>query len=161
MSNVKTQAIPESKHYKITGQKIYITYGDHDLTENIVHLVLARLPGAPHGTHGISLFLVPKMVLDENGNPLKRNDLKCISLENKLGIHASPTAVMQFGDEGGAIGYLIGEENKGLSYMFTMMNNARHAVGREALLYAKQLISLLKTTHSIECRKSSQFSGIR
>ena len=144
LSNVKTQAIPESKHYRITGQKIYITYGDHDLTDNIVHLVLARLPGAPQGTHGISLFLVPKMVLDENGKPLKRNDLKCISLENKLGIHASPTAVMQFGDEGGAIGYLIGEENKGLSYMFTMMNNARHAVGREGLALCEAAYQLAK-----------------
>ena len=89
-------------------------------------------------------FLVPKMVLDENGKPLKRNDLKCISLENKLGIHASPTAVMQFGDEGGAIGYLIGEENKGLSYMFTMMNNARHAVGREGLALCEAAYQLAK-----------------
>ena len=144
LSNVKTQAIPESDYYKITGQKIYITYGDHDLTDNIIHLVLARLPDSPRGTHGISLFLVPKLILDEDGKPLKPNDLKCISLENKLGIHASPTAVMQFGDEGGAVGYLIGEENKGLSYMFTMMNNARHAVGREGLALSEAAYQLAK-----------------
>ncbi len=144
LSCVKTQAIPESDYYKIIGQKIYITYGDHDLTDNIIHLVLARLPDAPSGTHGISLFLVPKLILDEDGKPLKPNDLKCISLENKLGIHASPTAVMQFGDKGGAIGYLIGEENKGLSYMFTMMNNARHAVGREGLALSEAAYQLAK-----------------
>ena len=112
LSNVKLKLYPNQNTIKSLDKKIYITYGDHDLTDNIVHLVLARLPGAPQGTHGISLFLVPKMVLDENGKPLKRNDLKCISLENKLGIHASPTAVMQFGDEGGAIGYLIGRKTK-------------------------------------------------
>ncbi|MEC8148422.1 MAG: acyl-CoA dehydrogenase [Pseudomonadota bacterium] len=144
LSKVKTQAIPYSDHYKIKGQKIYITYGDHDLTENIIHLVLARLPGAPEGTHGISLFLVPKIILDSNGELSRPNDLKCLSLENKLGIHASPTAVMQFGDNEGAVGYLIGEENKGLSYMFTMMNNARHAVGREGLALSEAAYQLAK-----------------
>ncbi len=123
--------------YKIFGQKIFITYGDHDMTENICHLVLARLPGAPEGTRGISLFLVPKFLVNEDGTLGKHNDVFCQSLEHKLGIHASPTCVMIFGDgneqseldTAGAIGYLIGKENRGLSCMFTMMNNARLHVG--------------------------------
>jgi hypothetical protein len=117
----------------ISGQKIFITYGEHDLTSNIIHLVLARTPDAPEGTRGISLFVVPKFLLDDNGETAERNDLRCVSLEHKLGIHASPTAVMSYGDNGGAVGYLVGEENRGLMYMFTMMNAARHAVGREGV----------------------------
>ncbi|MAY61208.1 MAG: acyl-CoA dehydrogenase, partial [Rhizobiales bacterium] len=128
--------------YRIFGQKIFITYGEHDLTDNIVHLVLARLPDAPEGTRGISLFLVPKFLVEADGSPGARNDLHCASLEHKLGIHASPTCVMiygdgKFGDEPGAIGYLVGEENKGLACMFTMMNNARLHVGMQGVAVAE------------------------
>ena len=120
--------------YRLFGQKIFITWGEHDLTENIIHLVLARTQGAPAGTKGISLFLVPKFLPDNEGNPGERNDLKVLSLEHKMGIHASPTCVLSFGEEGqGAIGYLIGEEQSGMRYMFTMMNTARLGVGIEGL----------------------------
>jgi 3-(methylthio)propanoyl-CoA dehydrogenase len=135
---VRTKAIPEGDHYLITGQKIFITYGDHEMTDNIVHLVLARLPDAPAGVKGISLFIVPKYMVGEDGSLGQRNDLRCASLEHKMGIHASPTAVMAYGDNGGAIGYLVGEENKGLQYMFTMMNNARLAVGLEGVAIAER-----------------------
>ena len=133
LSAVSTRAIPNGDHYLITGTKIFITYGDHDLTENIVHLVLARLPNAPAGVKGISLFIVPKYLVNSDGSLGQRNDVKCASIEHKLGIHASPTAVMSFGEAGGAVGYLVGEENRGLEYMFTMMNNARLAVGLEGV----------------------------
>ena len=136
-STVRTKATPSGNHYLIQGQKIYITYGEHDLTGNIIHLVLARTPDAPAGTKGISLFVVPKYLVNSDGSLGDRNDLRCISLEHKLGIHASPTAVMSYGDQGGAVGYLVGEENKGLMYMFTMMNAARHAVGREGMAIAE------------------------
>ena len=119
--------------YRITGQKIFITYGEHDLAENIVHMVLARSPDGPPGSKGLSLFIVPKFLPDENGNPGPRNDLRCVSIERKLGIHASPTCVMSYGDDGGALGFLLGEENRGLAGMFTMMNNARLAVGTQGL----------------------------
>jgi acyl-CoA dehydrogenase len=119
--------------YRIKGQKIFITYGEHDMTPNIIHFVLARLPDAPPGTKGISLFLVPKFMLKEDGTPGPRNDLRCASVEHKLGIHASPTCVMVYGDNEGATGYLVGEENKGLACMFTMMNLARLAVGVEGV----------------------------
>ena len=122
--------------YKITGQKIYITWGEHDLTENIVHLVLARTPDAPPGTKGISLFIVPKFIINDDGSIGEENDIKCLSIEHKLGIHASPTCVLQFGDNGGATGYIVGEENSGMRYMFTMMNQARLAVGLEGLAVA-------------------------
>ena len=135
---VRSSATPNGDHYLIKGQKIFITYGEHSLTENIIHLVLARLPDAPEGVKGISLFAVPKYLLNEAGEPDKRNDLKCIKLEHKLGIHASPTCVMSYGDEDGAIGYLIGEENAGLNCMFTMMNNARHGVGLQGLSIAQR-----------------------
>jgi alkylation response protein AidB-like acyl-CoA dehydrogenase len=126
---LKTRAEPaEDGSWRITGQKIFITYGEHDLTDNIVHLVLARTPGAPQGTKGISLFLVPKIMADGT-----RNDVRCVSIEHKLGIHASPTCVMAYGDEGGATGWLIGEENKGMAAMFTMMNNARLNVGLQGV----------------------------
>jgi alkylation response protein AidB-like acyl-CoA dehydrogenase len=124
--------------YKIFGQKIFITYGEHDLTDNIIHLVLARLPDAPPGTRGISLFLVPKFLLDENGKPGKRNDVHCAGIEHKLGVHGSPTCTMVFGDEGGAIGWLVGEENRGLNCMFTMMNNARLSVGMQGVAIAER-----------------------
>ena len=119
--------------YRIKGQKIFITYGEHDLTSNIIHFVLARLPDAPPGTKGISLFLVPKFLVKDDGSLGPRNDLRCGSLEHKLGIHASPTCVMLYGENEGAVGYLIGEENKGLACMFTMMNLARLAVGVEGV----------------------------
>ena len=124
--------------YRITGQKIYITYGEHDLTGNIVHLVLARLPDAPAGTRGISLFLVPKFLVNPDGSLGRRNDVRCAGVEHKLGIHGSPTCTMVFGDAGGATGWLIGEENRGLACMFTMMNNARLAVGLQGVAVAER-----------------------
>ncbi len=124
--------------YKISGQKIFITYGEHDLTDNIVHLVLARLPDAPAGTRGISLFLVPKFFVNPDGSLGDRNDVHCAGVEHKLGIHGSPTCTMVFGDKGGAIGWLVGEENRGLACMFTMMNNARLAVGIQGLGVAER-----------------------
>lgn len=138
LAAIKTRAVREGESYRITGQKIFITWGDHQMTENIVHLVLARLPDAPAGVKGISLFIVPKFLLDEQGNPAQRNDVKAVSLEHKLGIHGSPTCAMSFGDEGGAIGYLVGEENRGLSYMFTMMNHARQGVGLQGLAISER-----------------------
>lgn len=133
---IKTQAIPNGDHYLLSGQKIFITYGDHDLTDNIIHLVLARTPDAPPGVKGISLFIVPKFIQDDDGNWTVRNDIETISLEHKLGIHGSPTAVLgygtgKYGASEGAVGYLIGEESQGMVYMFTMMNIARLAVGLE------------------------------
>ena len=124
--------------YRITGQKIFITYGEHDLTDNIIHFVLARLPDAPPGTRGISLFLVPKFLLNADGTLGTRNDVRAHSIEHKLGIHGSPTCTMVFGDHGGAIGYLIGEENAGMVCMFTMMNRARLAVGLQGVGIAER-----------------------
>ncbi|PID63991.1 MAG: acyl-CoA dehydrogenase [Gammaproteobacteria bacterium] len=138
LAAVRTRAEPKGDHYLITGQKIFITYGEHDLTDNIIHLLLARTPDAPPGVKGISLFIVPKFIPDANGEPGERNDLRCVSIEEKLGIHGSPTCVMSFGDDGGAVGYLVGEENNGLVYMFTMMNQARHAVGVEGYAIAER-----------------------
>src|SRR4051812_8355085 len=132
---VRTKAERAGDHYLISGQKIFITYGEHDLAENIVHLVLARTPDAPEGVKGISLFLVPKFLVNGDGTLGKRNGAKCASIEHKLGIHASPTAVMVFDK---AVGYLIGEENKGLSYMFIMMNAARFSVGLEGVAIAER-----------------------
>jgi alkylation response protein AidB-like acyl-CoA dehydrogenase len=130
---MKTRAERQGDHYLITGQKIYITWGDHDATDNIVHLVLARLPDAPEGSAGISLFLVPKFLVNADGSLGERNDVYPVSTEHKLGIHGSPTCVMAFGDSGGALGYLVGEENRGLACMFTMMNEARLKVGLQGL----------------------------
>jgi acyl-CoA dehydrogenase len=124
--------------YRITGQKIFITYGEHDLTDNIVHFVLARLPDAPPGTRGISLFLVPKYLVDADGSLGAKNDVRCHSVEHKLGIHGSPTCTMVYGDGGGATGFLVGEENRGLACMFTMMNNARLGVGLEGVAIAER-----------------------
>ncbi|HEX6794111.1 MAG TPA: acyl-CoA dehydrogenase [Casimicrobiaceae bacterium] len=134
LAAVRTRAEPQPDGtYRLFGQKIFITYGEHDFASNIIHLVLARTPNAPEGVKGISLFLVPKFVLDADGSVGKRNDVHCVSLERKLGIHASPTAVLAYGDHGGAIGYLVGEENRGLEYMFIMMNQARFSVGMEGV----------------------------
>ena len=119
--------------YSISGTKIYISFGEHDMADNIIHLVLARTPDAPPGTKGISCFIVPKFLLNEDGTPGKRNDITCVSVEHKMGIHASPTCVLSYGDNGGAVGYLIGEENRGMQYMFTMMNQARLSVGLQGL----------------------------
>ncbi|RED52230.1 acyl-CoA dehydrogenase [Aestuariispira insulae] len=138
LSLVKSRAERDGDHYRIKGQKIFITYGEHEMTGNIIHLVLARLPDAPEGVKGISLFLVPKFLLNNDGTPGERNDLRCVSIEHKLGIHGSPTCVMSYGDNEGAIGYLVGEENKGLACMFTMMNNARLAVGQQGLSVAER-----------------------
>ena len=129
LAMVGTKAIPEGDHYLISGTKIYITWGDHQMADNIVHLVLARTPDAPEGVKGISLFVVPKFLVNDDGSLGDRNDAYAVSIEHKLGIHASPTCVMSFGDNGGAVGYLVGEKNKGLAYMFTMMNHARLNVG--------------------------------
>jgi len=136
LSAVRTRAERAGDHYLLFGQKIFITYGDHDLTENIVHMVLARTPDAPEGVKGISLFLVPKFEVNPDGSIGERNDVRCVSIEHKLGIHGSPTCVLAYGDNGGAKGYLVGEENQGLVYMFIMMNLARHAVGVEGLAIA-------------------------
>ncbi|HVB47535.1 MAG TPA: acyl-CoA dehydrogenase family protein, partial [Burkholderiales bacterium] len=133
LAQVRTKAVPEGDHYRISGQKIFITYGEHDLTENIVHLVLARTPDAPEGVKGISLFVVPKFLVNPDGTLGARNAAHCASIEHKLGIHASPTCVMSYGDEGGAVGYLVGQPNAGMRYMFTMMNNARLSVGVQGL----------------------------
>ena len=136
---VRTRAVPQGDgSYKIHGTKIYITYGEHDMAENIVHLVLARTPGAPEGVKGISLFIVPKFLVNADGSVGARNDVHCVSIEHKLGIKASPTAVLQFGDHGGAIGHLVGEENRGLEYMFIMMNAARFAVGMQGIAVAER-----------------------
>ena len=133
LARVRTRAVRDGDRYRLFGQKIFITYGDHDLTENAVHMVLARTPDAPEGVKGISLFIAPKFLVRPDGSLGARNDVRCVSLEEKMGIHASPTAVMQYGEGDGAIAYLVGEENKGLAYMFTMMNNARLSVGLEGV----------------------------
>jgi alkylation response protein AidB-like acyl-CoA dehydrogenase len=142
---LRTRAVPADGVWRITGQKIYITYGDHDLAENVVHMVLARTPGAPAGSRGISLFIVPKRLVDADGRPGTANDLRVVSLEHKLGVHASPTCVMAYGDGGGAIGELVGEENRGLEYMFTMMNNARLAVGLQGVAVAERAFQQART----------------
>ena len=140
---LRTRAVPAQderwgEHYRISGQKIFITYGDHDLTDNIVHMVLARTPDAPPGSRGISLFLVPKFLPDGDGRPGERNDLRPLRVEEKLGIHASPTCVMSYGEGEGAIGWRIGEENRGLECMFTMMNSERLLVGVQGVAIAER-----------------------
>jgi acyl-CoA dehydrogenase len=139
LAAVRTRAVPQGDgSYKLFGQKIFITYGDQDYTDNIIHLVLARTPTAPEGVKGISLFIVPKVLVNADGSLGARNDVRCVSLEHKLGIHASPTAVLAYGDHGGATGYLVGQENRGLEYMFIMMNQARFSVGLEGVGLAER-----------------------
>jgi alkylation response protein AidB-like acyl-CoA dehydrogenase len=139
LAAVRTRAEPQPDgRYKLFGTKIFITYGEHDMADNIVHLVLARVTGAPEGVKGISLFLVPKFLVGADGSLGERNDVHCVSIEHKLGIKASPTAVLQYGDHGGAIGELIGEQNRGLEYMFIMMNAARYAVGMQGIAVAER-----------------------
>ena len=133
LSAVKTKAVPAGDHYLISGQKIYITWGDHEQAENIIHLVLARLPDAPEGNQGISLFLVPKFLINEDGSLGDRNDVTAVGVEHKLGIHSSPTCTLAFGDKAGAVGYLVGPLNQGLMCMFSMMNHARLAVGHQGV----------------------------
>lgn len=140
---LRSKAVKQSDgSYLITGQKIYITYGEHEMAENIIHLVLARLPDAPEGTRGISLFIVPKYLINDDGSLGKRNDLTCVSLEHKLGIHGSPTCTMSFGDNNQCVGYLIGEENKGMMAMFTMMNDARLAVGSQGVALSERAFQM-------------------
>ena len=139
LAMVRSRAEPQPDGtYKVFGTKIYITYGEHDMAENIVHLVLARVSGAPEGVKGISLFVVPKFMVSEGGALGARNDVHCVSIEHKLGIKASPTAVLQYGDHGGAVGYVVGAENRGLEYMFIMMNAARYAVGMQGIAIAER-----------------------
>ena len=131
LAQIRTRAVPEGDHYRLFGQKIFITWGDHDCTDNIIHMVLARIEGAPAGVRGISLFIVPKVLVNDDGSLGKHNDVRCVSIEHKLGIHASPTCVLAYGEKEGAIGYLVGQANRGLEYMFIMMNAARLSVGLE------------------------------
>ena len=139
LSMVRSRAEPQADGtYKVFGTKIYITYGEHDMADNIIHLVLARVTGAPEGVKGISLFVVPKVMVNKDGALGARNDVHCVSIEHKLGIKASPTAVLQYGDKGGAVGYLVGQENRGLEYMFIMMNAARYAVGVQGIAIAER-----------------------
>ena len=139
LAAVRSRAEPQPDGtYKVFGTKIYITYGEHDMAENIVHLVLARVTGAPEGVKGISLFVVPKFMVGPDGSLGARNDVHCVSIEHKMGIKASPTAVLQYGDHGGAVGYLVGQENRGLEYMFIMMNAARYAVGVQGIAIAER-----------------------
>jgi alkylation response protein AidB-like acyl-CoA dehydrogenase len=163
LSAVRTRAVREGDHYRIRGTKIFITWGEHDMTENIVHLVLARTPDAPEGVKGISLFIVPKFLPRPDGTPGERNDVKCVSIEHKLGIHASPTCVLAYGDEKGAIGYLVGAENRGLEYMFTMMNHARLAVGVEGLAIGERAYqhALEYARTRVQGREIGQRSGDR
>jgi 3-(methylthio)propanoyl-CoA dehydrogenase len=138
LAQTRTRAVPEGDHYRLFGQKIFITWGDHDYTDNTIHMVLARIEGAPPGVRGISLFIVPKVLVKEDGSLGERNEVRCVSIEHKLGIHASPTCVLAFGDRNGAVGYLVGEANRGLEYMFVMMNSARLSVGLEGYSVAER-----------------------
>ncbi len=139
LAMVRSRAEPQPDgSYKVFGTKIFITYGEHDMAENIVHLVLARVTGAPEGVKGISLFVVPKFLVGKDGALGARNDVHCVSIEHKMGIKASPTAVLQYGDKGGAVGYIVGQENRGLEYMFIMMNSARYAVGMQGIAIAER-----------------------
>jgi alkylation response protein AidB-like acyl-CoA dehydrogenase len=163
LSAVRTQAVPQGGHYLLRGTKIFITWGEHDMSENIVHLVLARTPDAPEGVKGISLFIVPKFVPNADGSVGERNDVTCVSIERKMGIHASPTCVLSYGEGKGAIGYLVGEENRGLEYMFTMMNHARLGVGVEGIGLAERAYqhALDYARTRVQGREIGQRSGDR
>ena len=163
LAAIRARAVPEGGHYKISGTKIFITWGEHDMADNIVHLILARLPDAPEGVKGISLFVVPKFMVNADGSNGARNDVKCITVEHKLGIHASPTCVMQYGDAGGAVGYLVGEANRGLEYMFTMMNHARLGVGLQGVAVAERAYqhALEYAKTRVQGREVGQRSGDR
>jgi alkylation response protein AidB-like acyl-CoA dehydrogenase len=163
LSAVRMQALPEGDHYRIRGTKIFITWGEHEMTENIVHLALARMPDAPEGVKGISLFIVPKYMVRPDGTRGERNDIKCVSIEHKMGIHASPTCVLAYGEDKGAIGYLVGEPNRGLEYMFTMMNHARLGVGIEGMAIAERAYqhALQYARTRVQGRVTGQRSGDR
>ena len=163
LSAVRTQAVREGDHYRLRGTKIFITWGEHDMSENIVHLVLARTPDAPEGVKGISLFIVPKFLVNGDGSRGERNDVHCVSIEHKMGIHASPTCVLSYGDGKGAIGYLVGEERRGLEYMFTMMNHARLGVGVEGVGLAERAYqhALDYARTRVQGREIGQRSGDR
>ncbi|WNL38051.1 acyl-CoA dehydrogenase [Halomonas sp. PAMB 3232] len=162
LSKVRTKAVPEGDHYRISGQKIYITWGEHDAAENIVHLVLARKQGAPEGNKGISLFLVPKFLVNDDGSLGERNDVVCASLEHKLGIHGSPTCTLSFGEQGGAVGYLVGDEGRGLNHMFTMMNEARHKVGIQGIGVAERACqhALAYANERVQGKLSKERGGV-
>jgi alkylation response protein AidB-like acyl-CoA dehydrogenase len=163
LSAVRASAVPEGDHYRVRGTKIFITWGEHEMAQNIVHLVLARTPDAPEGVKGISLFIVPKFLVNADGSLGERNDIKCVSIEHKLGIHASPTCVLAYGDNKGAIGYRVGEENRGLEYMFTMMNHARLGVGMEGVALAERAcqFALEHAKTRVQGRAIGQRSGDR
>ena len=163
LSAVRTRAIPEGDRFRIQGTKIFITWGEHDMAENIVHLVLARVPDAPEGVKGISLFIVPKFLVNPDGSLGEKNDIRCVSIEHKLGIHASPTCVLAYGDAKGAVGYLVGEANRGLEYMFIMMNHARLGVGMEGVALAERAYqhALEYAKTRVQGREIGQRSGDR
>ncbi len=141
---LRTRAVKNGEHYRLTGQKIFITYGDHDMAENIVHMVLARTPDAPPGVKGLSLFIVPKIMVGADGKLGARNDIRTVSLEHKMGINGSPTAILAYGDDSGAFAELVGEENRGIEYMFAMMNNARLSIGIEGLGIAERAYQMAR-----------------
>jgi len=157
LAQIRARAVPHGDRYRIFGQKIFITFGDHDLADNIVHLVLARIEGAPPGIRGLSLFVVPKRLLNADGSPGAANDLRCASIEHKIGIHASPTCVMVYGERDGAIGELVGEPNRGIEYMFIMMNAARLSVGLEGFAVATR--SLNQATDFARTRVQGRAAG--
>lgn len=159
LAAIRTRAIPVGDHYLLSGHKIFVTYGEHDLTENIVHLVLARLPDAPVGVKGISLFVVPKYLGKPDGTLGAHNDLRCISIEHKLGIHGSPTCTLSFGDNGGAIGFLVGEPHRGIQYMFTMMNSARLNVGLQGIGVSEHACQDA-LTYAVD-RRQGQLAGVK
>jgi len=158
LAAIRSMAIPEGDHYRITGQKIYITYGEHDMAENIVHLLLARTPNAPAGSKGISVFIVPKYLINADGSLGEANDITCVSIEKKLGIKGSPTAVLQYGDNGGAIGYLVGKEHQGLEIMFAMMNHARFTVGMQGLAISERAYQQA-VSYAVDRRQGTPLGG--